>query len=444
VTAAADRRTVEPVIVAVGALVVVGIVAAVWRPWAPRLPGATTSLTTFPADVVDAVTAYLAPRVVAALSARLVAVAVPVALVVLPIGRRLVARIGGDGAGRPLLRAGVLAATLSILVWVAVLPLGVWTGLVHDGAWGLRTAPAALWWRDRVLAGLLEAALTGAVGVGFLLVLRWRPRTWPWHVTWMVTGLIAVLSFVWPVLVAPLFVPTRPLEAGPVREAVEDVLDEAGVGGATIEVAEASTRTTKINAMVTGLGPSRRVVLHDTLLERPLPEIEAVLAHELGHRLHRDVARGVLASAPAVLLGALLLARIMSAGVVQRRVGASGHADPRMIAVAFAAITVMLAVSDPAALWYSRRVEAAADHQALSLSGDPAALIGIQRAFVVRDLAAPDPPVWQVALFSTHPPLGSRIRYAVAYAADQGIPLPDVADYLADEAEVGVPWHRPR
>lgn len=438
-----DRSAVT-LVVGVGVLVLAGVVAAVWRPWGPRLPAVATPLTTFPADVVSAVNAYRAPRVAVAVVARLVAVVVPIVVVILPAGRRLVARIAGDGARHPLVRGGMLAAVLSFLVWIAVLPLGAWAGLVQDGAWGLRTAPASVWWRDRVLAGLLEAALAGAVGIGFLVLLRRRPRTWPLHATWMLTGLVAVLSLVWPILIAPLFVPTRPLEAGPVREAVEAVLDEAGVGQATIEVAEASTRTTRINAMVTGIGPTRRVVLHDTLLERPLGEIEAVVAHELGHRLHRDVARGVLASIPAILLGALVLARILSADRVQRRVGASGQADPRMIAVAFAAITLMQAVADPAALWYSRRVEAAADHRALVLSGDPTALIGIQRAFVVRDLAAPDPPAWQVALFSTHPPVGARIRYAVAFADREGIRLPDVDDYIAEEAEVGVPWHRPR
>lgn len=438
-----DRHAVT-LLAAVGVLVVVGVIAAIWRPWGPRLPAVTTPLTSFPSDIVDAVNAYRAPRIAVAVGARLLAIVVPIGVVVLPVGRRLVARVVGDGTRRPLLRGGVLAAVLSILVWVAVLPLGAWAGLVQDGAWGLRTAPASVWWRDRILAGLLEAALAGAVGVGFLVLLRWRPRTWPLHATWMLTGLVAVLSLVWPILIAPLFVPTRPLEDGPVRAAVEAVLVEAHVGEATIEVAEASSRTTRINAMVTGIGPSRRVVLHDTLLERPLPEIEAVVAHELGHRLHRDVARGVFASAPAILLGALVLARILSADRVQRRVGASGSTDPRMIAVAFAAIMLMQALTDPAALWYSRRVEAAADHRALALSGDPAALIGIQRAFVVRDLAAPDPPAWQVALLSTHPPVGARIRYAVAFADREGIPLPDVDAYLAEEAEVGVPWHRPQ
>lgn len=437
-------RRASMLFAAVGVLVVAGMVAAVWRPWGLRLPTATTPLTTFPADILHAVTAYRTPRLVVAIAARLVVVAVPVAVVVLPPGRRLVARVAGDGARHPLLRGGLLAAVLGLLVWVAVLPLGVWAGLVHDGAWGLRTAPATLWWRDRALAGVLEVTMAGALGVGFLALLRWRPRTWPWHATWMVTGLVAVLSFVWPVLVAPLFVPTRPLEAGPIRDAVEAVLEGSGIGEVNIQVAEASTRTTRINAMVTGLGPSRRVVLHDTLLERPLPEIEAVLAHELGHRLHRDVARGVLASAPALLLGALILARVLSAAGMQRRVGASASADPRMIAVAFAAITLMQTVSDPAVLWYSRRVEAAADHRALVLGADPAALIGIERAFVVRDLAEPDPSTWQVALFSTHPSVGDRIRYVAAYTDREEIPLPDVASYLAEEADAGVPWHPPR
>lgn len=440
-TGRAGWRAATPVGVAV-LVALTGVVVGLWRPWAPALPAVTTDLATFPAEIVDAIAEYRAPRVAAGILARLLTVGVPVALVVLPAGRRLVARIAG-GTRRPLLRAGLLAATISLLVWTAVLPLGAWAGLVQDGSWGLRTASASLWWRDRVLSGLLNAGLTGLIGMGLLVVVRWRPRMWGWHATWMLTGIVALVSFLWPVLVAPLFVPTRPLPPGPVRDAVVAVLDEAGMGDANIEVAEASSRTTRINALVTGLGPSRRVVLHDTLLERPIDEIEAVLAHELGHRLHRDVARGVLASAPGILLGALLLSRVLGSTAVQRRMGAVSAADPRMIAVAFAVIATMQAVSEPAVLWYSRQVEASADHTALTLSDDPAALIAIQRAFVVRDLAMPDPPAWQVALFSTHPPVGARIRYAAAYADRQAIPLPDLQTYRAAEEAIGVPWHRP-
>jgi STE24 endopeptidase len=419
--------------VAATVIAVVGVVFGVWRPWAPALPPATTDLATFTPAVMDTVAAYRAPRVVAAILARAFAVAVPVLVVVTPLGRRFVGAVAGDGDRRPLLRAALLAGSVSLLVWAAVTPIAVWAGLIHDGAWGLRTASAALWWRDRLVAGLLNAVLAAVLGAAVLALLRKRPVTWPWHATWMATAAIGLLSFLWPLVVAPLFLPARPLEDGPVRDAVTAVLDEAGMADAKIEVAAASTRTTRVNAMVTGLGPSRRVVLHDTLLERPLPEVEAVLAHELGHRLHRDIARGVGASVPAILLGAFVLRRLVDRRRVQRAVGAGGPADPAMIAVVFAAIAVMQAVSEPAVLWYSRQVEAAADHRALVLGDDPAALIGIKRAFVVQDLAMPDPPGWQVALLSTHPPVGARIRYAAAYAALHGIPLPDLAAYEAAE-----------
>jgi len=435
-------RRWSPAAVVAGALATVGVVAALWGPWAPQLPAAITDLTTFPPDVVEAIGAYRPPRIGIAMAARILAVAVPVLVLIAPGGRRLVRAIAGDGTRWSLARGFLLAATISLLVWLAVLPMAAWAGLVQDGTWGFRTAPAGLWWRDRILAGFLNAVMAGVVGVAILAVVRRRPTSWPWHATWLVTAIVGVVSFLWPVVIAPLFVPTRPLVSGPIHDAVSSVLERAGMQDASIEVGLASTRTTRINAFVAGLGPTRRVVLHDTLLERPIDEIEVVVAHELGHRLHRDVARGVLASAPGILVGALLLRRVLNDGRLQRRVGATHPADPRMIAVGFAAVALFSAVAEPVALWHSRRVETAADHRALVLSDDPAAVVGVTRAFVIRDLAAPDPPSWQVALLSTHPPVGSRIRHAAAYARLHGIPLPDLATYERREDDIGVPWQQ--
>lgn len=437
-----DRPAASAVALTVG-LAVAGLVVGLWRPWAPSLPTPTTDLTSFTAEIEAAVAAYRDPRVVAALVARVVAVAVPLLVVVSTPGRALLTAVAGGSSGRPLVRAAAVGVMVSVAVWLATLPVGVWAGIVHDGRWGIRRASAGLWWRDRVLSQLLTAAVTGLVAAGFLLLVRRRPRDWPWLGTCLLTGVITVAAVVWPLVVSPLFLPTRPLEPGPVRDAVVAVLERADMADARIEVAEASTRTTKINALVTGLGPSRRVLLHDTLLARPIDEIEVVVAHELAHRQHRDIARGVLVSVPGILLGALALRRVVTSGRLQRLVGAVDITDPRMVAVALAAVALLQAVADPVVLWYSRRVEATADHASLVLSRDPAAVIGIQRTFVVADLSRPDPPAWQVALLSSHPPTGSRIRHAVAFAEEEGIPLPTLEDYERREAATERPWLSP-
>lgn len=438
-----SRARLQPVAIAAVALALVGLIVNVWRPWSPEFAGATR-LDEFPQDVLTAIAAYRWPRVLVAIFARVLVVGLPLGVLLSRRGQRLVELVGGQPTGRigRIARPALVGGLIALLVWAAVLPLAAWSGLVHDGRWGIRTASAALWWRDRAVSGAIDIASTAVLVAGLVALVRRAPRSWPWHLTWIGTALTGLLALVWPLLISPLFLPTRPLEDGPVHAAVEELLADAGMQDAPVLVADASTRTTRINAQVTGLGPSRRVVLHDTLLDRPLSEIRSVVAHELGHRANRDIARGVVGSALGLLLAGLVL-RWALRSMTPRLWPDTTPTPARLAAVAAVGIIVLPVIAEPVVLWQSRRVEAAADFAALELAEDPAALIAIQRAFVVRDLAAPDPPRWQTVLFSTHPTVGDRIRTAAGYAGQHDLPLPSLESYLRDEQDAERPWHRP-
>lgn len=410
-----------------------GLLASLLRPLAPDLPPpAGADLSRFTPAVLDAVRAYASPRYAAAVLSLLVALAVPAMLVVTAWGRRVVRRIAGPRPRSPL-RAAAVAAAVMALTSVVLLPADVAVGYVHEGRYGFRQADPLLWARDWLVGNALLWGLAGLAGAVLVVAIARWPLSWHWRLVPAVTGLAALLVLVWPLLIGPLFLPTSPLPAGPIRDRLEVVLDRAGAGDAELVVGRASLRTTRVNALVTGLGPTRQVILYDTLLRLPADQVAAVTAHELAHRQHADLPRGVLLTAAGALPALLVLRRVLRARAVTGRLGARDPADARLVAAAVAVVMAAQVVGQPLAMLASRRAEAAADHRALELTGDPESLIRLARTFTVRDLANPEPPAWVAVLWGTHPPVAHRIRAAEGFAAARGIPLPSLADVRSGE-----------
>jgi len=190
-----------------------------------------------------------------------------------------------------------------------------------------------------------------------------------------------------------------------------------------ILVGDASRRSTKANAYVSGLGGTRRVVLFDTLLARAAPEeIAVVVAHELAHDVHGDIARGVLLGAAGGVVSAYALAfalrRATAGGAV------TGATDPRAVPLAVALLLLLTTLSLPLQSAVSRRAEAAADWAALELTRDPAAFAGMQRALATSHLSDPDPPGWEHWLWFTHPPAADRLALAAEWARRNGHAVP--------------------
>jgi STE24 endopeptidase len=181
---------------------------------------------------------------------------------------------------------------------------------------------------------------------------------------------------------------------------------------------DASRRTTGINAYVGGLGPTKRVVLYDNLLEGlDRGERRSVIAHELGHAERGDVPRGLLWLAlvtPLALLGASQLAAALS-----RR-----HPDRLGEPAALPALALALAVVSFAigvvGNQLSRRVEARADTRALELTDDSEALVRLQRELALANVSDPSPPGIYSFLFGTHPTTMERIGEALAWQQPGG------------------------
>lgn len=414
-----ERVTVYVVLAVV--LAALGVAASIWRPLAPPTPAITTDLDTFAPEVMAAVEAYRGPRYVASAVSTTLSVLVPLLIALTPPGRRLVARLAGPAAPSAW-RAARVGFVVSVLTSLATFPLAAWSAIVNDGQWGFRTQSAAGWLVDWLLvSGGTWFAVAALLAVLLTAVRRW-PRSWPFRLTLVGTLVAAVVVLFHPLVLQPILLPSSPMPPSQTRDAAEAVLEEQGAGDLSLHVGDASLRTTRVNAMVVGIGPTERVVLYDTLLDLPGDQIQSVLAHELAHREHRDLLRGLLL-VPTFLLPALLLLR----GVVIRPMGgrgvaARGPTDPRIVATVLAVAAVLELGGSPVANLASRRAEAAADHRTLEVTGDPVANIASSRAFTVRDLSPPRGPTWARFLHGTHPSVADRIRAAAAQADPDELP----------------------
>jgi STE24 endopeptidase len=279
---------------------------------------------------------------------------------------------------------------------------------------GLVTQSWRGWAVDLTKADAIGAVMAGGAGAGVVAVTRRYPRSWwaPAAGGSVVFG--ALLAAVAPVILDPIFNEFTPLPEGETRSDVFDLARRAGVKVREVYSVDASRRTTAANAYVTGLGPTKRVVLFDTLLERySREEIAVVVAHELAHVQGRDVPRGVLYAAIVAPAAAL---------AVQRLSWALG--EERGTAAALPALAMATAlVSAPIGLIsnrLSRALERRADQVSLELTGATDAFVSFERTIALQNVADLDPPRWLTNVMATHPSTAERIGAALGYAKNGG------------------------
>ena len=311
--------------------------------------------------------------------------------------------------GSPATAGALVAAGLAVGLTVPALPLRA-IARRRAQAVGLDTQSWRGWASDVTKAGAIQTAFAGAGGAAIVAATRRWPRSWWLPVALGSVGLGTGLAALAPVVLAPLFNDFVPLPEGPTRDDVLVLAREAGVSVREVYSVDASRRTTAANAYVSGLGPTKRVVLFDTLLDRySRDEIRLVVAHELGHVRHRDVPRGVAYAAIVAPAMALAVQRLSWALSDERGTAAS------LPALAVAASVV----SAPTGLIgnrLSRAMERRADHFSLQLAGAPEAFVSFERAIALQNVADLDPPRWVSRLMATHPPTTERIGAAVAFA----------------------------
>jgi STE24 endopeptidase len=319
-------------------------------------------------------------------------------------GQRLVRE---SAAGR--VGTGMLLAMLGFaVVWLAEAPFGL----------------AALWWERRhdvshqgYLEWLLESFLSlGTVfvfvcaAVAIAMGLAGVMRRWWWLVAAPVFVALALLF----TFLSPYLIPNTSPAHSPTLQAEARALERIeGTGDARLEIQNAHRFTTAPNAVSTGLGPTRTVILWDTLLYGGFSrsEIRFVMAHEVGHLAHDD---------PLKQVGWLALFLVPALGLIAlftRRRG--GLAQPEAVPVALLVLVVAQLVAAPALNAVTRRQEAAADWAALEATHDPAAGREVMRQLAIKSLSDPDPPSWVYGLYEDHPTIMQRIEMAQAWESQR-------------------------
>jgi STE24 endopeptidase len=278
--------------------------------------------------------------------------------------------------------------------------------VLATGSWGR-------WWRDAVLAQGIGVVLTCVAMIGLIGAARLWPTGW-----WSVVALVAivvvvVMSLVVPVVIEPMFNRFTPLAEGPLRRELVGLAQRDGVPIQDVLVADASKRTSALNAYVSGLGPTRRVVVHDTLIDREQDDdVVAVVAHELGHVVAHDVWFGTLVGALAAAAGVCALE--IAAGIPS--VLAFGHcagaSDPAVVGFVITATAWIGLLATPLMNGVSRRIERRADLHCFELIDDPASVVEMHRALALTNIAALEPHPARYAWFASHPTSPERIKAA--------------------------------
>jgi len=308
----------------------------------------------------------------------------------------------------PWLGVGVIVSVLLIMALVG-LPFAAWRTFRLEAAFGFNRTTVGVFIADR-LKGLLVGALLGGPLLLAALTLMQRAGARWWLYAWVLwLGFSLAVTWAWPAFIAPLFNRFSPLEDDSLRARIEALLARCGFASRGVFVIDGSRRSAHGNAYFTGFGRNKRIVFFDTLLERlGASEVEAVLAHELGHFRLRHIRQRLILSAAGALLGLALLAWLARRSAFYAGLGvpvASVHAALLLFMLVAPVFTFF---ATPLSAWWSRRHEFAADRFAAQYanSGELAAAL----VKLYRDNATtltPDPVA--SAFYDSHPPALVRI-----------------------------------
>jgi len=316
-------------------------------------------------------------------------------------------------AGRAPVRTGA-AAAVGLAAGLSVLDLPFRAvGRERARRVGLITQSWGGWAGDVAKGLAIESVLSAGAGALSVAGLRRFGRGWWLPGAGAAVAFGALTTTLAPLVLDPIFNRFEPLPEGAARRDVLALADRAGVRVGEVYEVDASRRTTAVNAYVTGLGPTKRVVLFDTLLrDFPAAEVNLVVAHELGHVRFRDVARGM------GLLAVIAPSALLAIARLGERIAPTGHAyGPAALPGLALSGAVLGPVVSAIGSQLSRAIEVRADAFALQLTGDPATLIAFERRVTLKNVMDPHPPAWE-RMLASHPSTMQRI--GLALAAERG------------------------
>jgi STE24 endopeptidase len=314
--------------------------------------------------------------------------------------------IAGDGLGQQVVFLALLAALLSL----TDLPFSLYRTFRIEARFGFNKMSLAMFFKDMAKQTVIGAAL----GLPLAFAVLWlmgRMGEWWWLYVWLVwVAFNSAILALYPTLIAPLFNKFTPLEDGALKTRVEQLLAKCGFASKGLYVMDGSARSSHGNAYFTGFGNAKRIVFFDTLLNRlEHREIEAVIAHELGHFRMRHVLRRMAWTFAVSLAFLWILGLIKDQAWFYTGLGVSFPASNAMaLTLFFMVVPTFLFLLRPVGAMYSRKHEFEADAYAARFADGNDLVRALVKLY--KDNAStltPDP--IHSAFYDSHPPALSRI-----------------------------------
>lgn len=303
---------------------------------------------------------------------------------------------------------------LAVGLGIIIMPLTYYQGFILPRRYGLSNQKLGAWLTDRAKA----SALGFLLGLAVVILLYWLLDRFP-DIWWLWAGILLLLlslllTWLTPTLLLPIFFKLEPLDDVELKQRLMNLAKRAQAQIVGMFTMDLSSKGTTANAMLAGLGKTRSIIFSDTLLQQyTAEEVEVILAHELGHHIHRDIPKLIAVQAAVVLLAFYLSGLVLRASLVP--FGFQGIADVAAFPLLFLSLAAFGLIVTPLINAYSRYVEGSADEAALELTANPRAFVTAMTRLTDQNLTVADPSRWVEILFYDHPPYTKRVDLAHRY-----------------------------
>ena len=341
---------------------------------------------------------------------------------------------------KALLRTALFAVQFTLLTFVIEFPLAWYTGFFREHQYGLANQTFGPWFGEQLIRLGLALVIATLLLMGLYTVFRRAPRTWWLWGTGVMLAFLVVIQLLVPVYIAPLFNTYTPVERPEILEPVLGMARANGVPVDNVYVFDASRQTTRISANVSGILGTMRVSLNDNLLNRTsVPEIKAVMGHELGHYVLNHAYEGLMFFT-LVILGAFGFLRFGFDRALARwggGWGVRGIADPAGLPLLILLVSVYSFVLTPVGNTYIRVNEAEADMFGLNAAREPDGFAAI--ALKLSEYRKLDPGPLEEFIFFDHPSGRARIHMAMQWKAEHLEEFAEPAATTEDETPEEAP-----
>lgn len=320
-------------------------------------------------------------------------------------------RVFGKGKRASITTTLAFIALITTGITLIYFPFSIYGGFILRHQFGMSNQSFGAWFKDFGTGWGINLLTTLLLYGGFYALMAISPRRW---VIWAGLG-FTVFTFGYillePIVITPLFYKVETLSDANLRQRITAMANRAGVVIDDISIIDASEKTSTVNAYFTGFGKASKIVLWDTLFLQHTPdEVDVVIAHEMGHWVHKHLLLYALGGSAGLWLGLFALRGWLNK--VWRKLGWRNSHDVAGYPYLLGIVALISVLALPVENGISRIAESQADDFALAISQKPAAAEALFKQFAVENISRINVPAWEKIIFYTHPPLSERIAKA--------------------------------